>query len=102
MTRRDSRRDIGLPRPQRAPATDGNVLAGTLEALFGADMTAVPARCAHCDTVNAVGAMRAYVRAPGAVLGCPACDEVVPRMVETVNATYFDARGASYLRFDRR
>ena len=71
--------------------------------LSGIDQEGFATRhCAHCDTVNAIGAMRAYVRAPAAVLGCPACDEFVPRMVETVNATYFDARGASYLRFDRR
>ena len=81
---------------------DGNARAGLLESLFGADMTAVPGRCANCHTVNMVGAMRAYVRAPGTVLRCPACDEVVLRIVETVEATYVDARGAAYLRFERR
>jgi hypothetical protein len=81
---------------------DGNALAGTLEALFGGDMTATPGRCANCGTVNMVGAMRVYMRAPGAVLRCPACDEVVLRVVETVDATYVDARGAAYLRFERR
>jgi phage FluMu protein Com len=81
---------------------DGNALAGTLERLFGSDMTAVPGRCAHCDTVNMMGAMRAYTRSPGAILRCPACDEVVLRIVETSEATYVDARGAAYLRFERR
>jgi hypothetical protein len=81
---------------------DGNALAGTLERLFGSDMTAIPGRCANCGTVNMVGAMRAFTHAPGAVLRCPACDEVVLRVVETVDATYVDARGAAYLRFDRR
>jgi hypothetical protein len=81
---------------------DGNARAGMFEALFGGDMTAVPGRCAHCHTVNMVGAMRAYTRGPGAVLRCPACDEVVLRVVETDSATYVDARGAAYLRFDRR
>ena len=81
---------------------DGNALAGMFEALFGGDMTAIPGRCAHCSTVNMVGAMRAYTRGPGAVLRCPACDEVVLRVVETGEATYVDARGAAYLRFDRR
>jgi Family of unknown function (DUF6510) len=81
---------------------DGNALAGMLEALFGGDMTAVPGRCAHCSTVNMVGAMRVYMRGPGAVLRCPACDEVVLRIVATGEATYVDARGAAYLRFDRR
>ena len=81
---------------------DGNAVAGTLELLFGTDMTAIPGRCAHCGTVNMVGAMRVYTRAPGAVLRCPACDEVVLRVVETADATYIDATGVAYLRFERR
>jgi uncharacterized protein DUF6510 len=81
---------------------DGNALGGMLEALFGADMTAVPGRCAHCGTVSMVGAMRAYTDAPGAVLRCPTCDEVILRVVETGTATYVDARGAAFLRFVRR
>jgi len=81
---------------------DGNALAGMLEAMFGTDMTAIPGRCAHCGTINMVGAMRAYIGGPGAVLRCPACDGVVLRVVETAEATYFDARGAAYLRFERR
>jgi hypothetical protein len=81
---------------------DGNALAGALATVFGDDVTAVPGRCAHCGAVNAVGALRAYVRAPGTVLRCPACDGVILRVVETVEATYLDVRGAAYLRFDRR
>jgi Family of unknown function (DUF6510) len=80
---------------------DANALAGTLEMLFGADMTAVPGRCAHCGTTHMVGAMRAYMRAPGAVLRCPTCDGVVLRVVQTTEATYVDARGVAYLRFAR-
>jgi phage FluMu protein Com len=81
---------------------DGNALAGMLEELFGSDMTAVPGRCAHCGSVHMVGAMRAYTSAPGAVLRCPACDQVMLRVVRTEHATYVDARGAAYLRFERR
>ena len=81
---------------------DGNALAGLFESLFGLDMTLMPGRCANCGTVNRVGAMRAYTGGPGAVLRCPACDEVVIRIVQTVEATYVDARGAAFLRFERR
>lgn len=80
---------------------DGNAIAGALEMAFAGDVTAVPGRCAHCDAVNAIGAMHAYVRGPGAVLRCPACDGVVLRVVETTEATYVDLRGAAYLRFER-
>lgn len=80
---------------------DGNALAGLFESLFGGDMTAVPGRCGHCSTVNMVGAMRAYMGGPGAVLRCPACDEVVLRIVQAAEGTYVDARGAAYLVFRR-
>ena len=81
---------------------DGNAMAGRLASVFGEDVTAVPGRCAHCGAVNVVGALRAYVRAPGAILRCPVCAGVVLRIVETAEATYVDARGAAYLRFERR
>ena len=81
---------------------DGNAIAGSLEAMFGSDMTAVPGRCAHCGTVNMIGAMRAFTQAPGTVLRCPACDGVVLRFVETTEAMFVDVRGAAYLRLERR
>ncbi len=81
---------------------DGNALAGLFESLFGGDMTAVPGRCAHCHTVNMVGAMRVYMGGPGAILRCPACDEVVLRIVQRTDGTYLDARGVAYFRFERR
>lgn len=85
----------------RGQVLDGNALAGTLEAAFGRDMTVVPGRCANCGAVNVVAALRAYVRAPGSVLRCPACDAVVLRVVEVEDAVYVDARGATFLRFER-
>ena len=88
--------------PNADQVLDGNALAGTLEAAFGADMSTVPGRCAHCGAVNLVGELRAYVRAPGAVLRCPVCEGVIIRVVETAEATYVDARGAAYLRFARK
>lgn len=71
---------------------DDNALAGTLEAGFVADTATVPGRCADCGAVNVVGELRAYVRAPGAVMRCPVCEGVILRVVETAEATYDDAR----------
>jgi hypothetical protein len=88
--------------PNTDQMLDGNALAGMLEELFGSDMTAVPGRCAHCGTVSAVGQLKAYVRAPGSILRCPICGGVILRVVETPDATYVDAQGAAYLRFERR
>lgn len=81
---------------------DGNATAGALSMAFGAEMTGVPGRCAHCGAVHVIGELRAYVRAPGVVLRCPVCDGIILRVVETADATYVDARGAAYLRFERR
>ena len=79
---------------------DGNAAAGPLAAAFGTEMTVVPGKCAHCGAVHVIGELRAYVRAPGTVLRCPVCDGVILRIVETDDATYVDARGAMYLRFE--
>jgi hypothetical protein len=81
---------------------DGNAVGGLLASSFGADMTAIPGRCAHCHTVSVIGELRAYTRAPGAVLRCPVCAEVVLRVVETPTAVLVDASGAAWLRMERR
>ena len=81
---------------------DGNAVGGAMASILGDDMTAVPRRCANCATVNMMGAMRAYTRGPGMVIRCPACDEVVLRIVRTDAGIYVDARGAAYLRFATR
>ena len=88
--------------PGNDDVLDGNVSAGLLSTAFGADMTVVPGKCAHCGAVHVIAELRAYVRAPGTVLRCPICDEIILRIVETDEAIYVDARGAAYLRFDRR
>ena len=80
---------------------DGNAVAGLLAAAFGTEMTDVPGQCGHCHTVSVVAELRAYTRAPGTVLRCPACSGVVLRVVETPTATLVDASGVSWLRFER-
>ena len=80
---------------------DGNAVAGVLASAFGVEMTAVPGRCTHCHKVNLVAELRAYTRAPGAVLRCPTCSGVVLRVVETPTATLVDASGIAWLRFKR-
>jgi len=81
---------------------DGNAVAGLLQDVFGLEMTASPAECANCGQVNELGALLAFIQAPGAVLRCPACEEVILRIVETPDAIYVDARGAAHIRLERR
>lgn len=80
---------------------DGNAVGGLLASVFAADVTASPGQCAHCLTVSLVGTMRAYVRGPGVVLRCPACAEVVLRIVQTPTAMLVDVSGARSLRLGR-
>lgn len=80
---------------------DGNAVAGILAAVFGTEVTASHGQCATCHTVSMVGTMRAYTRGPGVVLRCPACAEVVLRIVETPHGTLVDVRGAAYLELAR-
>ena len=80
---------------------DANAIGGMLATVFGADVTGSPGQCAHCHTVSVVGTMRVYMRGPGVVVRCPACAQVVMRMVRTPTATYLDVSGASFVRITR-
>jgi len=80
---------------------DGNAVGGLLAAVFSADVTAGHGRCAHCATVSVMATMRAYVRGPGIVLRCPACAEVVVRIVQTPTATLVDLSGARMISLPR-
>ena len=86
----------------RALMLDGNAVGGLFFDLFGVEMTATPAECAHCGNTAEMGALLAFTQTPGAVLRCPVCEQVVLRIVQTDAAIYLDARGAAYLRIARR
>ena len=94
--------DNGQGDMNRALMLDGNAVAGLLQGIFAAEMTASPTVCAHCGHAGAVGTLLAFTQAPGAVLRCPACEQVVLRIVQTPDALYVDARGTLYLRLEQR
>ncbi len=80
---------------------DANAAAGLLQEIFGTDMTAAPTECANCGQEGEIGTLLAFTQAPGVVLRCPACEQVVVRITQTPGAYYIDARGAVYLRLAR-
>ncbi|MBI3751940.1 MAG: hypothetical protein HY263_09850 [Chloroflexi bacterium] len=98
----DERRAAMVEDPAVDLTVDGSGVGGVLATAFGAEMTSSRGRCAHCHTVSIVGTMRAYVRGPGVVLRCPACAEVVLRIVETPRGVLVDARGLAWMVVDRR
>jgi hypothetical protein len=80
---------------------DANAVGGLLWDVFGMEMTAAPAECAHCGNQAEVGTLLAFTLGPGVVLRCSACGQVVLRIVQTPDAIYLDASGAAYLKLAR-
>jgi len=76
---------------------DANAIAGLLMQVFEREVTMVEERCVHCGTTSLVGTLRVYMRGPGVVARCPACAEVVLRIVETPTGLQVDLSGATHL-----
>ena len=68
-------------------ALDGNAIAGQLFELFGTEMTTAGGRCAHCGARAQIAELAVYSRAPGTVVRCRACGQVVIVLVEIRGAT---------------
>ena len=56
---------------------DGNAIAGTLGEVFVREMTSARIVCAGCGEVEPLGAEHAYLQAPGIVLRCCHCEQVL-------------------------
>jgi hypothetical protein len=80
---------------------DGNAVAGLLEDVFAVEMTASRTECAHCGREGDMGSLLAFTHAPGVVLRCPGCEQIMLRITVTPEAVYLDARGTSYVRLTR-
>jgi hypothetical protein len=76
---------------------DGNVLAGALSELFTIDITSATGQCVSCGTSGAIGQARVYADAPGLVARCPACGQVVLRLVRSPGRAWLDLRGVTCL-----
>jgi len=62
-------------------ALDGNAIAGQLFEYFGNEMTTAFGTCAHCGTRAPIAELVVYARAPGAVVRCRHCGNVVMVLV---------------------
>jgi Zn finger protein HypA/HybF involved in hydrogenase expression len=78
---------------------DGNAIAGLLREIFTMEMTNAEATCAGCGKVHAVGRVDVYLNAPGAVVRCPACEQVLMRIVHGRGRYWIDLSGTSCLEF---
>jgi len=77
----------------------GDTAANLLQQIFIPDVTLAKVRCHACDCVSCVGALAVYAGPMGAVLHCPACDNVLMRVVNTPHGLWLEMSGARSLRF---
>jgi hypothetical protein len=72
---------------------DGNAIGGLLSEIFTMEMTTAESTCASCGAVNLVGRVDVYLRAPGVVVRCPGCEQVLMRIVRGPGRFWIDLRG---------
>ena len=61
------------------------------------DVTTAVGECVACGTSGAIAQARVYPDAPGLVTRCPACGEVVLRLVRGSDRAWLDLRGITCL-----
>ena len=74
-------------------ALDGNAIAGTLVAVFGAELTTAIGACASCGKRSLVGEFAVYLRGPGTVVRCRHCTALVLVLVDVVGQLLFGLVG---------
>jgi hypothetical protein len=76
---------------------DGNAPAGPLAAVFAFDVSSTHGRCAGCGTVAPLAQAHVYNQAPGLVMRCSSCENVLMRLVSGGSRTWVELTGLSYL-----
>ena len=74
-------------------AVDGNAIGGLLQEVFGTDMTAAMGTCGNCGTTGQVAELAVYLQAPGTVVRCRSCDNVLMVFVKIHERTCVDLLG---------
>jgi hypothetical protein len=73
-------------------ALDGNSIAGPLFEYFGTEMTTATGKCGHCGASAQIAELRVYSRAPGTVVRCCKCGQVVIVILDARDRIRIDAR----------
>lgn len=79
---------------------DGNAVGGVLQEIFAVEMTSAEHTCAGCGSVHAVGSLQVYANAPGVVMRCPGCEQVLMRVVRGRGRIWLDLTGTRCLEFE--
>jgi uncharacterized protein DUF6510 len=78
-------------------ALDGNAIAGLLRDVFGNEITTAASVCGHCGDQRPVAELVVYLRAPGTVVRCRTCTNVLMAIVEVRGITCVDLNGLATL-----
>jgi Family of unknown function (DUF6510) len=79
---------------------DGNAAAGELRELFAVDVTCALGECGGCGRKAVLAEAHVYMRAPGLVARCAACQRSLLRVVKGPGRTWLDLRGLVSLEFE--
>jgi hypothetical protein len=78
-------------------ALDGNAIGGLLHEVFGAEMTGAGSVCGHCGDARPVAELVVYLQAPGTVVRCRTCANVLMVFVQAHGRTCVDLQGLAVL-----
>ena len=76
---------------------DGNAIGGLLLELFGVELTVATTVCAGCGATEQVARLDVFVDAPGVVVRCCHCGDVMMRIVRGPDRAWIDLRGTGSL-----
>ena len=74
-------------------ALDGNAIGGLLLEVFGVEMTTATGTCGTCGAVGLVAELVVYLQAPGTVVRCPACGQVLMVFTQVRGVNCVDLTG---------
>ncbi len=81
---------------------DGNAAAGLLQELFAFEITTAITICEGCGRASPVGSLLFYSQELGAVLRCPACNDVMIVVTKPHDEWWLDLRGVRVMHITRR
>ncbi len=76
---------------------DGNSIGGLLIDVFGAEMTGASGTCGTCGDTGPVAELVVYQQAPGTVVRCRACGNILMVFVKVRSMTCVDLTGMARL-----
>ena len=72
---------------------DGNAVGGLFHELFGVELTAAPCVCGTCGAREELARLDVYLHAPGVVVRCRHCTNVMITIVRAPRRTWVDLAG---------